>query len=146
MSIHISERPPLHLSARMSVFLTGQRQCHRGFVNEDQMLRGRDRHRLYHGHAFLIDVFRLRYLLRIAGLRAGGLRMGPLSHGSLALAALAPLVWVASRVTLALGRRSRMRAGMRSASPEVERDILSLADSPRLLFSRKLILAASREP
>ena len=136
----------LHLSARMNTFLTGQRHAHRGFVNEDQTLRGRDGDRLYHGHAFLIDVFRLRYLLSIAGLHTGGLRMGPLSHGSLALAVLAPLVWIASRVIIARGRRARARAGLRIARPEVERDILRLADSPRLLFSRKLILTASREP
>jgi hypothetical protein len=72
--------------------------------------------------------------------------MGPLSHGSLALAVLAPLVWMASRVIIARGRRARARAGLRIARPEVERDILRLADSPRLLFSRKLILTASREP
>ena len=133
----------MHLSARMSAFLTGQRHLRRGFVNEDQTLRGRDGHRLYHGHAFLIDAFRLRYLMRIAGLRPECLLRGPLSPGSLALAPLAPVVWGATRLACAGGRRARN--GQRAMRAEVEREIRFLADSPRLLFSRKLILTALRD-
>ena len=73
----------MHLSARVSGFLTAQRAMKRGFINEDQTLRGREGERTYHGHAFLIDAIRLRYLMAIEGLKLKEIRRGKLSHGSL---------------------------------------------------------------
>ena len=57
----------MHLAARMSAFLTGQRNLRRGLINEVQTLRGRNGARIYHGHAFLLDYFRARYMIRLAG-------------------------------------------------------------------------------
>src|SRR5262249_34662316 len=57
----------MHLSARLSAMLTGQRTMRRGLVNEVETLRARSGSRFYHGHAFLIDYFRLRYMMRLAG-------------------------------------------------------------------------------
>jgi SAM-dependent methyltransferase len=136
----------LHLSGRLSWFLTGQRQLKRGVVNEDQTLRAREGQRLYHGHAFLIDAYRLRYLMRIAGLCPTGLLRGKLSRGSLALAPLAPLVWAATRFSLWSGARTRAKAGLASARPEVERELYALTRNPGLAFSRKLVMTARREP
>ncbi len=135
----------LHLSGRLSWLLTGQRQLKRGVVNEDQTLRAREGQRLYHGHAFLIDAYRLRYLMRIAGLRPTGLLRGTQSRGSLVLAPLAPLVWAATRFSLWSGARTRTKAGLRSARPEVERELDALTRHPSLSFSRKLVMTARRE-
>lgn len=134
----------LHLSARFSMFWTGQRAMKRGFLNEDQTLRFRDGARIYHGHAFLIDVFRLRYLMVIEGLRPTRLLPGRLSSGSVLLAPLLPLMWLATRLALRSGKRTRGREGHASASADVAREIRALADSPQLLFSRKLVLSAEK--
>ncbi len=134
----------LHLSARASAFWTGQRVMKRGFVNEDQTLRSREGGRTYHGHAFLIDVFRLRYLMAIEGLKVTGLRHGNRSSGSVFLAPVVPLVWVATRLALSSGKRSREKEGLTAARPEVAAELKKLADSPALLFSRKLVVTAEK--
>lgn len=135
----------LHLSARLSSLLTGQRQLGQGFVNEFATLRERDGARLYHGHAFLIDVFRLRYLLRIAGLRLQGLRMCAFSPSALACAPLVPAIWLATHFSLGASRRRLARARREGPPHEIERELAALACSPALLFGRKLVVCAVRE-
>jgi len=134
----------LHLSARVSGLLTGQRALKRGFINADQTLRGRENGRTYHGHAFLIDVFRLRYLMEVEGVELEGLRRGRLSTGSLLFGMLMPAVWIATSFALWSGRRVRRRAGGRVVRGEVERKLKRLANDPALLFSRKLIAVATK--
>jgi len=136
----------LHLSARMSAFLTFQRTLKRGFVNEDQTLRSRDGDRLYHGHAFLIDVFRLRYLMAITGLRIDDVHWTKRSPSSLLLAPLLPLIWGMTRASLASGRRTRAREGLTTARPEVEAEIRRLADSPTLMLCKHLVVTGYKEP
>lgn len=135
----------LHLSSRISGLLTAQRLMRQGFINEVTTLRARQPTRLYHGHAYLIDVFRLRYILRIVGLRLDQLYPTNWSPGSLLMAPLLPLVWLATRYTLWSGRRHRKRRGQTVAPVAVERDIARLALSPPLLFSRGLIAVAIKE-
>lgn len=135
----------LHLSARWSGFWTAQRTMKRGIVNEVQTLRVREGGRTYHGHAFLIDAVRLRYLLEIEGLSITGLRWNRRSPTSLLLAPLAPLVWLATRFALRSGRRVRTKEGLRVAPPEVERDLKRLLDSPALLFCRSLVVTARKQ-
>jgi len=47
--------------------LSGQRILARGVINEVQTPRFVGNGKVYHGHAFLIDYFRLRYLLKLSG-------------------------------------------------------------------------------
>jgi SAM-dependent methyltransferase len=136
----------LHLGARLSAFLTGQRLLKQGFVNEVTTLRAREGDRLYHGHAFLIDVFRLRYLLRVCGLDLRELHGTRRSTTSLALAPLVPLLWLATRYTLWSGRRRQQRRGRPVTPLEVEREVARLALSPATLFSRGLVAVASQPP
>jgi SAM-dependent methyltransferase len=134
----------LHLGARLSALLTGQRLLKQGFINEVTTLRARDGNRLYHGHAFLIDVFRLRYLLRVSGLEICALHRTHLSTTSIALAGLVPLLWLGARWALRSGRR-RQRTRHRPAPPaEVEREIARLALSPAVLFGRGLVVVARK--
>lgn len=135
----------MHLSSRVSAFWTGQRMMRQGFVNEVSTLRERNGSRLYHGHAYLIDAFRLRYILRVVGMRVVSLEFSNPSPGSMMLAPLAPAVWAATKYALASGRKRKERHGGRATTPEVERDLLRTALSPALLFGRKLVLVAERE-
>jgi SAM-dependent methyltransferase len=135
----------LHLSSRISGFFTAQRLMRQGFINEETTLAVREPTRLYHGHAYLIDAFRLRYILRVGGLRLQQLYTTNLSFGSLLLAPLVPMIWWATRYTLWSGRRHRRRRHKSVTSPTVERDIARLALSPALLLSRGLVAVAYKE-
>ena len=98
----------MHLSARLSAMLTGQRTMRRGLANEVETLRARSGSSFYHGHIFLIDYFRLRYLMRLAGLGAVEVYTDRFSPTSLALAPLVPLMYAASRSAVgAFARKAR---------------------------------------
>lgn len=134
----------LTLSARLTHVLTGHKVLQQGFVNEVATLRSREGKRLYHGHAFLIDAFRLRYLVRIAGLEWKELHGTTLSRGSLCAAPLLPAVRLATRLATRAAR-ARLRAADRPApDAALERELSSLADSPALLFRKKLIVLARK--
>ena len=134
----------MHLSSRVSGFLTGQRVMKQGLVNEYSTLRDVVHGRPYHGHAFLIDAIRLRYLLCIAGLKFGGLRACSLSLGSAALAPTLPVIWAANRWALSAGRGHLQRRKARVPPPDVEEELLSISVSPALLFSKTLVLHARK--
>jgi len=135
----------LHLNARVAAFLTGQRLLGQGFVNEESTLRAREGERVYHGHAFLIDAFRLRYLLRIAGLRLERVEATRWSPTSIALAPLVPILSLATRYALSRGRRRRERRGRAPTSSAVEAEIRELAASPAVLFGKGLVVAARKD-
>lgn len=134
----------LTLGARATHLLTGGKVLRQGFVNEVATLRSREGTRLYHGHAFLIDAFRLRYVLRIAGLEWRELAGTTLSGTSLALAPLVPLLHLATAVATR-GARKRLERDRRPR-PDValERELADLARSPALLFRKKLIVLAQK--
>ena len=134
----------MHLSSRVAGFLTGQRVMKQGLVNEFSTLRGVVDGRPYHGHAFLIDAIRLRYLLCVAGLKFGGLRSCSLSYGSAALAPALPVIWAANRWALSAGRGHLQRRKAKFPPREVERELLGISVSPALLFSKSLVLHARK--
>ena len=135
----------MHLSSRVSAFWTGQRMMRQGFVNEVSTLRERNDDRLYHGHAYLIDAFRLRYILRVVGMRVVSFELSNPSPGSMMLAPLVPALWAATRYAIVAGRKRREKQGNRPTTPEVERDLSKTALSPAVLFGKKLVLVAERE-
>ncbi|MBI5362436.1 MAG: class I SAM-dependent methyltransferase [Planctomycetes bacterium] len=135
----------MHLSARISGFWTGQRLMQQGFVNEVSTLRARNGKRLYHGHAYLIDVFRLRYILRVVGMKLERLDAPTKSPSSMALAPLVPFVWAATRWSLFSGRKRLERHRRAAPPPDVERELAHVALDPALLFGKKLIVVARRE-
>lgn len=134
----------MHLSSRVSGFLTGQRVMKQGLINEHSTLRGMVDGRPYHGHAFLIDVIRLRYLLCVAGLKFGGLRSCNMSLGSAALAPALPVIWAANRWALSAGRGHLQRRKAKFPPREVEQELLQISVSPALLFSKTLVLQAHK--
>lgn len=135
----------LHLSSRLSGFWTGQRLLKQGIINEVSTLRARNGARLYHGHAYLIDVFRLRYILRVVGMKLELLDSSGPSPSSVALAPLVPLVWATTRWSLLAGRRRLERERRATPPAEVEAELARVALSPALLFGKKLVVVARRE-
>jgi SAM-dependent methyltransferase len=134
----------LSLSARLTHVLTGHKVLQQGFVNEIATLRSRAGARLYHGHAFLIDAFRLRYLLRIAGLEWKELGGTTFSRGSLLLAPMLPVVWLATRYATRAARARLSAAGRPGPDAALERELAELADSPAMLLRKKLIVLARK--
>lgn len=134
----------LNLGARATHFLTGGKILKQGFLNEVAGLRGQSGGRLYHGHAFLIDAFRLRYLMRIAGLEWRELLGTTLSGSSLALAPLVPLIHLATTFATRAARARLERAGRPRPDPPLERELSRLARAPALLFRKKLIVLGQK--
>jgi SAM-dependent methyltransferase len=134
----------LTLGARATHFLTGGKVLKQGFVNEVATLRGRSGRRLYHGHAFLIDAFRLRYLMRIAGLEWKELAGTTLSGSSVAMAPLLPLIHLATSFATRAARARLVREGRTHPDAPLERELARLARSPALLFRKKLIVLGQK--
>jgi len=55
----------MDISSRLSFLLSGQKSYRAGLPNERSTIWGRDGERVYHGHAFSLPYFQLRYLLRV---------------------------------------------------------------------------------
>jgi hypothetical protein len=134
----------MHLGARISALLTGQRNLRRGLVNEVQTLRGRRGARFYHGHVFLLDYFRARYMLRIAGFDRLEVHTDRLSPTAVAASPLAPLLYVSIKFYVAVSARNARKPGHKPPPPEVTREIISHVLSPALLFGKRMIIVAER--
>ncbi len=134
----------MHLAARASAFLTGQRNLRRGLVNEVQTLRARNGSRLYHGHVFLLDYYRARYILRVAGFDRLQVYTDKLSPTSIAMAPVVPILWAAMKFAVAVSSRNVRHGGQRAADPRVTRELFRHVLSPALLFGRRMILVADR--
>lgn len=134
----------MHLAARMSAFLTGQRNLRRGLVNEVQTLRGRNGARIYHGHAFLLDYFRARYMIRLAGFDKLEVYTDHLSPTAVAAAPLVPLLWIAMKFSVAVSARTARKPGRKKPSQPVLDEIIRHVLSPALLFGKRMIIVAQR--
>ncbi|MGH7812693.1 MAG: class I SAM-dependent methyltransferase [Candidatus Binataceae bacterium] len=134
----------MHLSARASIFLTGQRNLRRGLVNEIQTPRGGKGPRKYHGHAFLLDYFRARYLMRLSGFERLEVYTDRVSPTSIAMAPLAAPLWAAMKFSLVVSKRNARRRGYPIAPREVTDEIVRHVLSPALLFGKRMIIVAER--
>lgn len=135
----------MHLSARFSYLLTGQRNLKRGLVNEVQTLRMSRGPHLYHGHVFMIDYFRLRYLLRLAGFDELAVYTDRYSPTAIGMAPLAPLLWAAARFSVWTAARNNRRKGLVTAPAPVTDEIIGHIHSAALLFGKRMIVAARRD-
>ena len=135
----------MHLTARFSTLLSGQRNLRRGLLNEVQTLRGARNGRFYHGHAFLLDYFRARYMVRLAGLAKIRVHTDRLSPTAVFLYPFAPLLWLSMKYSVAASRRNARRPGHRSPPPEVMNEIIGHVLSPALLLGKRMIVVAEKE-
>ncbi len=137
----------LSLRARVAYAFAGQR-AFSSYIDEQTSVWGRsdDGTRTYHGHAFLISYFQLRYSLHHCGFRITRLVNSNWSPTSLLLAPLIPLVWLATwrsqkgakRKFARLAGEGKVGAGVAAPYREMLRHLVS----PALLFGATLICEA----
>ena len=101
----------LHLNARLSCFLTGQRILRRGLINEIQTLRGVKGGKYYHGHTFLIDYFRLRDIFRLSGFGRIEVFADRYSASSIALLWTVPILFAAVRLSIRMSINKDQKIG-----------------------------------
>ncbi|MGH7905870.1 MAG: class I SAM-dependent methyltransferase [Candidatus Binataceae bacterium] len=133
-----------HLSARASLFLTGQRNLRRGLINEVQTPRANHGAHNYHGHVFMIDYFRLRYLMRLAGFEQLEVYTDRFSPTSMAMAWLAPFIYGACRFSVWTAERRARQKGHGSTPAAVTSEIIRHIMSGALLFGKRMIIVARR--
>ena len=136
----------MHLSARASGFLTGQRNLRRGLINEVQTPRSPNpgHARVYHGHAFMLDYYRARYMMRLAGFDHLEVYTDRWSPTSVAMSPIVPILWMAMKFSAATSARNARRPGHRPPRDEVTREIIGHVLSPALLYGKRMVIVAER--
>jgi SAM-dependent methyltransferase len=134
----------MHLSARASVFLAGQRNLRRGLVNEIQTPRTQKQGPFYHGHVFMLDYYRARYMMRLAGFDRLEVYADRWSPTSVAMSPIVPVLWMAMKFSVAASARNARRPGHRPPRDDVTREIVRHVLSPALLFGKRMIIVAER--
>ena len=137
----------LSLRARLAYALAGQR-AFKSYIDEYTSVWGlsEDRERIYHGHAFLISYFQLRYSLHHCGFRIEKLMASNWSATSVAMLPLSPLVWLGTRASQKRARKKFAKlknggwVGPDAESPydEMMRHLMS----PELLLNATMIVQA----
>jgi len=133
----------LHLHARLSYLLSGQRVLGRGVINEIQTPRFAGDGRMYHGHAFLIDYFRLRYLLKLSGFDRIEVFTDRFSPSSLALAPMVPILYGAYALSVRRSIRKDRSKGKRHEYGSLFKEVAEHVFSPAMLFGKRLIIVAT---
>lgn len=137
----------LSLRARLSYALNGNRGF-KSHIDEYTSVWGvsSDGRRTYHGHAFLVSYYQLRYSLHHCGFRIRAVLDSHWSTTSLLLAPMIPLVAYSTHRTQRLARNTFAKLKDRGElDPSVEppfKDMFRHALSPAMLFGRTLILLA----
>ncbi|MFQ5849126.1 MAG: methyltransferase domain-containing protein [Candidatus Binatia bacterium] len=134
----------LHLISRLSYFLTGQRILRRGLVNEIQTLKLIKNGEFFHGHAFLIDYFRLRYILRLSGFGRIKVFTDRYSRTSVALLWTVPILFVAVILSIWMSVSKDRKIGKLIPDRSVFREILGHIFSPALLLGKRIVVMAEK--
>ena len=128
----------LNLRARLSFLFNGHSSFSRTPVTEvTQVRRESDGDGVYIGHAFLINYFQLRFMLKLAGFDGIGVST---AKYSMSAALLAPALWLPVR----LGTARLLKRFAAKEDPGVCAEIVSHATSADLLFGKKLIMIARK--
>ncbi len=136
----------LHLHSRLSYLLSGQRILARGVINEIQTPRFMGDGKVYHGHAFLIDYFRLRYLLKLSGFERIAVFTDRFSPSSIALAPLVPILYGAFALSVRRSIRKDRAKGKLHSYGSVFKEIAGHIFSAALLFGKRLVVVATKAP
>jgi SAM-dependent methyltransferase len=136
----------LHLYGRLSYMLSGQRILGRGFINEIQTPRFLSNAKAYHGHAFLIDYFRLRYLLRLSGFDRIEVFTDRYSPSSIALAWMVPFMYAIFALSVRKSIRKDRSKGKHHSYGSVFKELAAHVFSPALLFGKRMIVVATKAP
>ncbi len=137
----------LSLRARLAYALTGQR-AFKSWIDEHTSVWGRspEGDRTYHGHAFLVSYFQVRYSLHHTGFRISRALDSNWSVSSVLLTPLVPLLWLATllaqrRAVKRFARTQREGAIAPGAAPPYDEQRAHLF-STALLYGATLILEA----
>ncbi len=137
----------LSIRARLAYALAGQRAL-KSFIDEYTSVWGKspDGKRTYHGHAFLISYYQLRYSLFHCGLRMRRLLRSNWSPSSVLLAPLAGAVWLgtamAQRRAVRKFERLRREGAVPAGAEAPYAEMMRHAMSGALLFNATLIVEA----
>jgi len=134
----------MHLAARASGFLTGQRNLRRGLINEVQTPRGQKNGPPYHGHVFMLDYYRARYMMRLAGFDRLEVYTDRWSPTSVAMSPIVPILWLAMKFSVRASARNARRPGHRAPPDDVMREMIRHVLSPALLFGKRMIIVAEK--
>lgn len=137
----------LHMTSRLAYFLVGHRTYRGGLINEHQTLVGRDGEDMYHGHAWHWRYPVLRYILRLSGFKVPPPQCTKYSWTSMLFSIpMYPALYLAHTFAIYRGlakeRRRAMVPQARAACREIRRHVLSRA----VLWGRRLVIIAEREP
>jgi len=137
----------LSLRARLAYAMAGQR-AFKSYVDEYTSVWGLsdDGSRIYHGHAFLINYFQLRYSLHHCGFRIEKLMASNWSTTSVAMLPLTPLVALgtwrsqgrAKKKFARMQREGKVGPGVESPYAEMRRHLMS----PEQLLNATMIVQA----
>lgn len=137
----------LSLRGRAAYALAGQR-AFKSYIDEYTSVWGYspDRTRVYHGHAFLVTYFQLRYSLHHCGFRVESLWPSNWSVLSLLLSPLAPLVaaatWMSQRPAKKRFEVWKRAGAMPAETPPPYAEMFRHLLSPSMLFNATLIIEA----
>ncbi len=132
----------LSLRARLAYAMAGQR-AFKSYIDEHTSVWGRseDGSRIYHGHAFLISYFQLRYSLHHCGFKIEKLMASNWSTTSVAMLPLTPLVALGTAMSQ---KRAKRKFARIKAKGEVGADVEPpYAEMRRHLLSPELLLNAT---
>lgn len=132
----------LSLRARFAYAFAGQR-AFKSYVDEHTSVWGRseDGERIYHGHAFLINYFQLRYSLHHTGFRITRLWPSNWSPSSVLMAPLIPLIWLGTTRSQKKARRKFER--MRQAGDLEPGAVAPFDEMRRHLLSSEMLYNAT---
>jgi 2-polyprenyl-3-methyl-5-hydroxy-6-metoxy-1,4-benzoquinol methylase len=137
----------LSIRSRLAAALAGQRTL-RSYIDEYTSVWGfsPDRTRIYHGHAFLISYFQLRYSLHHCGFRIRRLWNSNWSKSSMLLCPLAlPIAaatWYSQRPARKRFAKWRSAGAFPPETPEPYSEMFRHLLSPAMLFNATLIVDA----
>jgi 2-polyprenyl-3-methyl-5-hydroxy-6-metoxy-1,4-benzoquinol methylase len=134
----------LDLSSRLSFFLTGLKGFRSHYPNEESSIWGIAVGRVYHGHAFTLPFFQIRYLLRINqfdSIQLNGVKRSATS--SILYWIMRPIIPVLSALLTRRRIRRDRKNGYPTVSQPLQQELHGFATSKDLLMS-KTILVESR--
>ncbi len=131
----------LDLSSRLSFFLTGLKGFRSHYPNEQSTIWGVAAARVYHGHAFTLPFFQLRYLLRINhfdAIRLEGVKRSGTAQALWCL--MRP--WMGLAIAMLAGRRQRLDRKNQgpTTSDSLQRELLGFATSRDLLMGKTIVV------
>lgn len=134
----------MDLSSRLSYLLIGVKSFHGDFPNEEATLWGHSDGRHYHGHAFTIPFFQIRYLMRICQFDDIELNsLGDSSTSRWLSWVLRPFMGPMLRFTLWRRRRRESRRNLgRTTSDQLAAELRRFALSRELLRAKRICVSA----